>query len=390
MRTPLRSWILLKIAVLGVLAALAVGVAACGGDDETESAATTEATPPAAAEAIEAELQALLDGQSYGVPPASSPTPQAGKKIWVLSCLESVETCSIPAHAMVEAAEALGWEVTLYDTKSEPARTAESFRQAIADGADGVAFFGLDCEQIGQQPLREAREAGMKVSAAESQDCEAPLFDAVVSYAQGSYQEWFRAFGAAQATALIAATEGRAKVILFDGPIEGLSLQFPRDGFKEKLATCPRCEIVETVEYIVADLLGPALEQKAQQALVEHPEANAVYVTNDGTLEAGVTPALKASGRASDVIVAAAEGQASTLGEVRAGSFRAVGVGIPHDWEGYQTIDNLVRLFAGEEPVSSGIGLQVWDSEHNVPADGYYQPPVDFEAAYRKAWGLDG
>jgi ribose transport system substrate-binding protein len=377
------------IAVIGLAAVLTLGVAACGGDGTAEGGGETAATTTQAGQGFEAELQALLAGESYGTPPASGPKPQAGKKIWVFSCLEAAETCSVPAHAQVEAAEALGWEATLFDTKSEPARIAEGVRQAIADGADGVVWFGLDCEQVGPQPLRELREAGVRVSVAESMDCESPLFDAVVSYTQGSYPDWFRAFGTAQATALIAATDGRAKVIVFDGPMEALSLQFPLDGFKEKLATCPGCEIVASVEFVVADL-GPALEQKAQQALVEHPDANTVYVTSDSTLAAGVTPALKASGRASEVLVVAAEGQESTMTGIRAGAFRAVGVGNSPVWEGYQTVDNLVRLFAGEEPAPSGIGLQVYDAAHNVPAKGGFQPPVDFKAAYRKAWGLDG
>lgn len=374
-----------RIAIAISLVALALGASACGGDGG-ESSGVGDGTVP---EEVQAELEALLAAGSYGEPPSSGPEPQADKKIWVLSCLEAVETCSVPAHATVEAAKALGWDVTLYDTRSEPARIAESVRQAIAAGADGVTLWGLDCEQIGPQPLRELREAGVKVSAAESQDCDPPLFDAVVSYAEGSYPEWFRAFGAAQATALIAATGGKAKVIVFDGPIEALSLGLPRDGFKEKLASCAECEIVETVKFTVPDL-GSGLEQKAQQALVKHPEANAVYVSSDSTLAAGVTPALRASGRASDVYVAAAEGQSSTMAELREGTFRAVGVGGAHEWEAYQTIDNLTRLFAGEQPVSSGIGLQVYDNEHNVPADGGYRPPVDFKAVYRKAWGLEG
>ena len=231
-----RSWFgVMTVAVLLVLAA-----AACGGNSTGETEADAGATAPQPAQNVDAELQALLDGQSYGAPPTSGPEPQAGKKIWVLSCLEAVETCSVPAHAIVEAAEALGWDVTLYDTHSEPARIAESFRQAIAEGADGVAFMGLDCEQIGRQPLEELREGGLKTSVVESQDCEEPLFDAVVSYEQGSYPEWFRAFGAAQATALVAATDGKAKVILVDGPIEALSLGIPRDGFKERSSSPAR------------------------------------------------------------------------------------------------------------------------------------------------------
>jgi len=381
-----RQSIRLGFATIGLLAVLALGLTACGGDG-TSDGGTSAATVDL--QQIDDELQTLLAGESYEEPRSSGPAPQEGKKIWVFSCLEAVETCSVPAHAAVEAAELLGWDVTLYDTRSEPARIAEAVRQSIAAGADGVTLWGLDCEQIGPQPLRELREAGVKVSAAESQDCETPLFDAVVSYAEGSYPEWFHAFGAAQATALIAATEGTAKVLVFDGPIEAVSLGIPRDGFKEKLlASCPECEIVETVQFTIPDI-GPPLEQKAQQAFVKHPEADAVYVTSDSTLAAGVTPALRASGRASEVFVQAAEGQSSTMAELRDGTFSAAGVGGAHEWEAYQTIDNLIRLFAGEEPVSSGIGLQVYDNEHNVPAEGRYQPPVDFEAAYRKAWGLD-
>ena len=368
------------------LAAIALAATACGGGDETAEGG--DSNTAAIVEAAKAELEPLLAGESYGQPQSSGPAPREGKKIWVLSCLESAETCSTPAHATVEAAESLGWDVTLYDTRSEPARIAEAVRQAIAAGADGLTVWGLDCEQIGPQPLRELDEAGIMVSAAESQDCDPPFFDAVVSYSEGEYEEWFRAFGEAQATALVAATEGKAKVILFDA-VDIPSLAFPRDGFTEKLAGCPECEIVETVGYTVADL-GPKLEQKAQQALAKHPEANAVYVNTDTPLIAGVRTALKASGRADEVVVVAAEGQPWTMADLRAG-LPVVGVGGAHAWEGHQIVDNLVRLFAGEEPVSSGIGLQVYDAEHNVPSDvnAAFVPPVDWRAAYSKRWGLD-
>jgi ribose transport system substrate-binding protein len=369
-----------------VLIALVTAVQACGGGDERTS--DSDASTAAVVEAAEAELQPLLAGDSYAPPASSGPMPQKGKEIWVLSCLEAAETCSTPAHATVEAAESLGWDATLYDTRSEPARIAEAVRQAIAAGADGLTVWGLDCEQIGPQPLRELDEAEVLVSAGESQDCDPPLFDAVVSYSEGEYEEWFHAFGEAQATALIAATEGRAKVILFDA-VDIPSLAFPRDGFTEKLAGCRECEIVKTVGYTISDL-GPKLEQRAQQAVAQHPEANAVYVNTDTALVAGVRTALKASRRADEIVVVAAEGQPWTMADLRAG-LPVVGVGGAHAWEGYQIVDNLVRLFAGEEPVSSGIGLQVYDAGHNVPSEGNaaFVPPIDWRAAYRKRWGLD-
>jgi ribose transport system substrate-binding protein len=369
-----------------VLAALALAATACGGGDD--SAEGGDSNTAAVVEAANAELEPLLAGESYKEPQSSGPAPQEGKEIWVLSCLEASETCSTPAHATVEAAESLGWKTTLYDTRSEPARIDAAVRQAIAAGADGLTVWGLDCDQIGLTPLRELDEAGIMVSAAESQDCDPVLFDAVVSYSEGEYETWFRAFGDAQATALIAATEGEAKVIFFDAA-DLPSLAFPQDSFKEKLVTCPECEIVETVGYTIADL-GSKLEQKAQQALAKHPEANAVYVGTDTPLVAGIRTALKASGRADEVLVVAAEGQPWTMADLRDG-LPVVGVGGAHAWEGYQIVDNLVRLFAGEKPVSSGIGLQVYDEDHNVPSDveAGFIPPVDWRAAYSKRWGLD-
>ena len=65
------------------------------------------------------------------------------------------------------------------------------------------------------------------------------------------------------------------------------------------------------------------------------------------------------------------------------------GVGTPARWEGFAGIDALLRLFAGDPVAGSGIGLQVFDADHNLPAEGRYVPPVDFESAYKKAWGVE-
>jgi hypothetical protein len=30
------------------------------------------------------------------------------------------------------------------------------------------------------------------------------------------------------------------------------------------------------------------------------------------------------------------------------------------------------------------------DKDHNLPASGDYTPPIDYQAAYQKAWGVSG
>jgi ribose transport system substrate-binding protein len=54
------------------------------------------------------------------------------------------------------------------------------------------------------------------------------------------------------------------------------------------------------------------------------------------------------------------------------------------------SIRHLSKTFAGGDPnaVDTGMGVQVCDKDHNLPAEGEpFEPPVDFRAAYLKLWG---
>ena len=43
---------------------------------------------------------------------------------------------------------------------------------------------------------------------------------------------------------------------------------------------------------------------------------------------------------------------------------------------------------SSEAPAFSGLGWQLVDATHNLPASGAWQPPVDFKSLYEKAWGV--
>ena len=51
-------------------------------------------------------------------------------------------------------------------------------------------------------------------------------------------------------------------------------------------------------------------------------------------------------------------------------------------------VDSMNSLFRGEKPAFSGLGWQLVDATHNLPASGPWIPPVDFKAVYEKAWGV--
>lgn len=360
-------------------AAAAFFSAGCG---DSEQAASGEQR----SSAVDAEWSDLVRGGSYSAPEDSGPKPQPGKRVWVMSCNQAIENCATPARATMEAAESLGWDVTPFDTRFEPARMAEGFQQAIAARADGIIAYGLDCPLV-KASLARARAAGVLTVNASGKECDMPGYDATLEYASGDTQDYVAEYGAQQAIALIHATGGDAKVITVnqaDVPIFQALMERFKSTLKER---CAGCEVVEEVKFTDPDY-GSNLQQKTQQALLQHPDANAIHVQLDSALTGGVSAGLRASGRAQKVTVAAAEGQSSTLGEIRSGRLDAVGIGIPQEWEGWAEVDALNRLFAGEQPVASGIGYQAYDADENMPADGGYEPPLDFRTSYRQAWGL--
>jgi ribose transport system substrate-binding protein len=333
-------------------------------------------------------LEGLYKG-SYQLPPKTAPKPAAGKKVWVVTCSQDVSVCAGEAQGIADAGKLLGWETTIFDGKYDPATWGNGVRQAIAGKYDAIAITGADCAGI-KAPLEEARAAGLKIVAIEGADCDAstpgekPLFDATVSYVEGDVLSWVKGYGIMQADYLIAKAKGAANVIVFQSD-EVLVSKVQSEATVAEVKRCADC----TVNVVKFSYTSPApeLQQLAEQALLRFPKTNGIAVPADSVILGGIGAAIDASGR--DVTVMGGEGQEAAMALVRSGSRQmTAGVGIPSRWEGYAAVDALIRLFAGEKPVGSGAGLQVFDRDNNAGKAGAYEPDIDYVGAYRKAWGV--
>lgn len=344
-------------------------------------------------------LEVLYKG-TYTAPPASGPKPEAGKKVWIIPCAQELEACAIPADAMVEAAKSIGWVVTNFDGKMDLAVTGAGIRQAIAEKYDAIALYGIDCSDI-RKPLIEAKKAGLKIAAAESFDCnetdasDQPLFDASVTYNEGSFAEWDKEFGRWQGYYVINKLEGKSEVIHFFND-EELATKISAKGVEDAFTKCKDCKL-HNVEFLFASLRNSGdarsntgtldLQSRAEQLFERFPQANALIVPTDHTFLGGVGAAAATTQR--PLLMMGGEGGAEYMQLVRqGGKQQAAGIGIPWRWEGYAVIDDLNRLFHGQKGAVSGIGLQVYDASHSMPKVGGYLPPIDFVAAYKKTWGV--
>jgi ribose transport system substrate-binding protein len=367
--------------------------------DEAPGAAGGEASTPTPA--VDPEMLAYAQRQvdlaykgTDRALPASAPKPQPGKVVWIISPGQIGESASIPTNAAKEAGEAVGWKMTLFDGQLDPSRFVAGVRQAIAAKADGIILDAIDCVLV-KQALVEARAAKVKTVAYYALDCDdpsvkgEPLYDGNVNFGAdfGDYATLTRAWGAVKADWIIVKAKGRAKVVQFKQD-QFLVVKYIREGFEQELAKCKTCEIVKTVDFTLADF-GPTLQQKAQGALLQHPEANAVHVPYDTPMHLGIGAAVLESGRNDQLEVIAGEGFPSNIQLIRENRGQDAANAFPATWTGYASVDSLNSIFHSRKPQDSGIGYKLIDREHNLPPPGKgYEPDKDFKSAYRKAWGL--
>ncbi|WP_449282670.1 sugar ABC transporter substrate-binding protein [Leucobacter sp.] len=372
-------------------AALAAGALLLAGCADAGGGVVDENRPEGAGVAAVADdLQRWLEGTSVEPDTSDSPEPAADKEVMLISCGQSTSSCARGIQGAEEAAEAIGWKSTVYDTKGNLSAAGDGIRQAIASGIDGIFIYFIDCSYM-QQPLEEAKAAGIPVVQAEGVDCDvadpaAPsLFSYSVEYVEGDLLTWIEDFGAGSAAYLIDQTRGYADT-LFVADNAAIGTEHVIAGFDRMMERCPDCT-AEVLEYSFDKLYGEGVSQDLQQQLLKRPDVNSVGVAYDAILLSGVADAVQqASKSGQDYLLTGGEGSEAAMDYLRSGLVVA-GVGLDNEWEGWSGIDNLNRLFQGAPTANSGIGIEIYDAERNTPESGPFVSKIDYESVYREAWG---
>ena len=384
-RTPRRPRA--AAASLCCLAALAVAPGAAPAQDM--------AGVIAAAEARVAELKL---GTATAVP-TEGPAAVAGKSVWIISCSQSIDLCSDEVNEIESAATTIGWDTRVVNAEFDPVVAGDAIRQAVAAGADGIIVFGFDCPLV-SQPLQEAVDAGIQTLGVVALDCDdpalpeqtAPLFTVDMEFDGAGeiyYSNFAKVYGRDKAAIAIAATGGKAKVMLLDVP-DLVTVAALTDGFEEGMVACTTCEIVTTVDLTTLDQVNGVVEQKVTAALARNPTVDTIFQSTDGLFLTGVQTAILTSGRANDLLVIGSEGFLSNLDAIRSGSGQNIAMAFDSRWEGWASVDAMNRAFAGAEQVHGGQGYIYVDAQTNMPESGAWDSNVDFRAGFRTLWGVGG
>jgi ribose transport system substrate-binding protein len=368
----------------GALLAVSLLTAACGSTATTTSSSDLSS---ASKQALETAYKGVT-----GTPPTASVTAPKNVSLWVMSCGEQAVTCHTPAVAVEAAAKALGWSTHLCDGQLNPTGFANCIRQATSAKAKVFIPIGIDCSSA-KQAFVDAKKAGVTIIGGGGSNCNGadgkPIWATERLQLQGyNIESYSEITGKLQADYLIGKTNGKAKVLVvnFTDQVWG---PWITAGFKKELATCKGCSVVGQLDLSNNDFVSNTATQKFSTALLKASTANGVTIPVDGWLTSGLAQAVVQSGRNDKLWVIGRFGDKGNTDLILNNQGEDATVGYPSDWGAWGSVDEAARVLAGQQPVVEGDGVNVIGKGHGLPAAGQsYQGGVDYQAIYKKAWGV--
>jgi ribose transport system substrate-binding protein len=322
--------------------------------------------------------------------PTTGPKAQGKKLVVYVSTDQRNGGAQGVGDGAAEAAKVLGWDFRVLDGQGTvPGRTS-AMTQAIALKPDGIILGSPDA--VEQAPTIEAAVAqGIKVVAWHSGPAPgkiegSPIFTNITTDPQE----------VAKAAGLYAVVDsgGKANVILFTDSIYSIAMA-KTDGEKKAVETCSGCKVLSVEDTPIGDLsnrMGPlttSLLSKYGDQWTYSIAVNDLYFdfSAPALTSAGIDPA-KGYPRQ----ISAGDGSVPAFQRIRDGQYQIATVAEPLNQQGWQTIDELNRAFAGEEP-SGFVQPPHLFTKDNIDKDGgdknIFDPGNGYRDHYKKIWGVE-
>ncbi|MEO1226573.1 MAG: substrate-binding domain-containing protein [Pseudomonadota bacterium] len=290
------------------------------------------------------------------------------------------------ARGQTEAAEAIGFELTVWDNQLNVDQWVQGIATAINGGYDVIDLQGgVPPAALGPQ-IAEARDAGLKVVTTHLND----VTQEPDSQLDGAFAMNYTRAGQIMAAWAMLQTDGEVNAVII-----GSDEIMPTSAFVNAIETyldenCPNCQHryvnVPVVEW------GSGIQTEVQSALVADPSINYILPIYD-SMSQFIVPALELTGR-DDVRIATYNGTPFVLDLLREGDLVEMNVGESLGWVGWSGVDATMRLLCDEGTVTElNTPLYVFSDENvetaGVPAtytQGYGDGYID---GFRALWGLD-
>lgn len=317
--------------------------------------------------------------------PESGPAARTGATIAIVS--EDLRNGGIlgVGKGIQEAAKAIGWKTRIYDAGGTPAGRTNALGAALALKPDGVILVGVDVKEIRAQlsPFEERRipMVGWHVGPNAGPIVGSPIAMNVST----------NPLEVARVTAMAAvvASEGRAGVVVFTDSNFEIAMA-KSNAMADIIRACKGCRLLEVKDVAIsksAELMPAATQELLARHGAQWTHALAI---NDIYFDYAA-PELTRAGKSSKSInmLSAGDGSAAAFLRIRAGTFQTGTVSEPLNLHGWQLVDELNRLLAGQ-PVSGYVVPVHLVTADNIAFDGgaqrQYDPDNGYRTIYRRIW----
>ncbi|WP_029138037.1 sugar ABC transporter substrate-binding protein [Nakamurella lactea] len=370
---------------------------------ESSPAESSAAGAPTAASGTDAAASSAGSGSGSAAPDASDPAAYIAKLMERPTALNITEPitgdipkdktiaylqCGVPAcvengDALESAATAVGWKVTRIDAGLTAESIKSAWGQAVEQSPDAVVTSGVS-RALFEPEL--AKLAEKKIPVINLTSADDPTNGITVGYGYGP--QWTTQ-GKILADYLVA-NAGDQKINAVAVTVSAYAnIGMIADGLKTELtAQCADCAL-DTLDVPVSSI-GSDLPSRITSYLAAHPDVNWVYVGFADMLP-GVPAALKSAGLG-EVKIVTIDQSPTVDSYIKNGQSVVMSAGFDVHEMMWRAVDYLARTWTGAstEQNTAVDGLPVWVfTKDNIPSTTEYFPYVaDFEAQYKKLWGV--
>ncbi|HUG22917.1 substrate-binding domain-containing protein [Piscinibacter sp.] len=342
---------------------------------------------PAGADLLEEARQVVARASAPGsawAGPTTGPSAQPGKRITVLA--EDLRNGGVlgVAQGIREAARVIGWDVRVVDAGGTASGRKRALEDVLATKPDGLVVCGSDAGDI--EPSLQASARPMQVVGWHAGPVPGPI--AGTSVAMNVTTD---PIAVARTTALAAVDQsgGRAGVVVFTDSRFGIATA-KANAMADVVRRCGGCTLLDVLDVPISDSAA-RMPDVVRRLMANHGARwTHALAINDIYFDYAV-PVFIAMGVAHRAVelLSAGDGSAPAFMRIRAGSYQTGTVAEPLNMQGWQIVDELNRLFAGQ-PVSGFVAPVHLVTPQNIGTEGgarrVYDPDNGYRDVYRRIW----
>ncbi len=285
-----------------------------------------------------------------------------------------------------EASKVIGWKTRVLDGAGSVPSQSSALKQAIALQPDGIVIGGFTPNTM-KHTLKKANDLGIKIVSWHATPEPGALPEYYISDNITSSADDVAKVSAMYA---IAKSNGKANAVILTDGLYSIAVH-KADIMRKYLEKCSGCSVLSYEDTPLANT-SARIPQLTYSLIQKYGDKYTYTLAINDLYFDYMAPALRSLGK--DIShapknISAGDGSKSAFERIRNGDYQAATVAEPLNFHGWQTIDELNRLF-NDKPISGYVTPVHIVTADNINESGgdkdMYDPQNDYRNYYKSSW----